>query len=237
LNSEPEGQPCDAEAARLLPWYLTGRLAADESARVAQHVEHCATCRDDLLGQRTLRERVRAEATVEMAPQAGLAATLARIDELDRELDRSGGEAPRASVQRAAGGQLAGSARRPLRLTQWLAAAVVVQAIGLALVGRALLAHQQPAAVARYQTLASAEPAVQGAAIRAVFAKSMTTEALRTLLRAQHLGIVAGPSEAGVFTLGLEAGGASAEAALRGLRADPMVEFAEPTAAAAAARP
>jgi hypothetical protein len=116
-----------------------------------------------------------------------------------------------------------------------------VQAIGLAFVGRALLqspaggAVEQPAA--GYQTLSSPEPGVPGGRIRAVFARSMSVDALHGLLRSQHLTIVGGPTEAGVFTLGLEAGAASPEAALQGLRADPMVQFAEPTPATGVARP
>jgi hypothetical protein len=124
---------------------------------------------------------------------------------------------------------------------QWLAAAAVVQAIGLALVGRALLQPAGSAAVekpaAAYQTLSLPEPGVPGGQIRAVFARSMSVDALHGLLRAQHLTIVGGPTAAGVFTLGFEAGAANTETALQGLRADPLVQFAEPTPATGVARP
>jgi hypothetical protein len=244
LNTELEGLLCDSEAARLLPWYLTGRLAAAETGRVAQHIDQCAICREDLADQQALRSRMRADGNVEMAPQSGLAATLARIDELDRELGRDHGAAARATAMAPAAAirNEAQPLRRQRRLTRWLAAAVIVQAIGLALSGRALLTQSQgvlpgEAGSADYHTLSSAGPAVSGARIRVVFAPSMTTDALRALLRAQHLEIVAGPSEAGVFTLGLEAGAGSTAAALQVLRADPLVRFSEPAAADALIRP
>lgn len=243
MNTELEGLLCDSEAARLLPWHLTGRLAAAESVRVAQHLEHCAICREDLADQRGLRNRLRAEGSIEYAPQAGLAATLARIDELGRELgaperapERTPEIAPQLAPVAATITPLHGTprlARRAPRLTQWLAAAVVVQAIGLALVGRALLSQPDASrgTAASYQTLSNNEPAAPGARIRAVFAGAMSTEQLRALLRAQRLSIVAGPTEAGVFTLGIEGPARSTEAALEGLRSDPLVQFAEPARA------
>jgi hypothetical protein len=246
LNIDLEGALCDAEAARLLPWYITGRLSPADAERVGQHVGHCAVCREDLADQRALRTRMRAEPSVEIAPQAGLAATLARIDELGRELAPaaapvSGSVTPNVtSIDRAAH-RATQPLRRQARVTQWLAAAAVVQAIGLALVGRALL--QSPANTAAdkpaagYQTLSTPEPAVPGGQIRAVFARTMSVDALHGLLRSQHLVIVGGPTEAGVFTLGLDAGAAGPEAALQGLRADPLVQFAEPTSALGAPRP
>jgi hypothetical protein len=222
MNPETEGSLCDSEAARLLPWYVTGRLAVSDRVRVAGHLVHCAVCRDDLREQQTLRARLKAEGSVELAPQAGLAATLARIDELGREL---GADPAQPAVQLR---RVTPPLQRRMRITQWLAAAVIVQAIGLALVGRALLLKPAVAPGAGYQTLANSGPQVGAARIRAVFAKSMTIEALRTVLRAQHLVIVAGPSEAGVFTLAFETGGGTTRSALQALRADPQLQFAEP---------
>jgi hypothetical protein len=250
LNIDLEGALCDAEAARLLPWYITGRLSQADAERVGQHIEHCAVCREDFADQRALRTRVKADTSVEIAPQAGLAATLARIDELGREMGpaheqhREAAVAPAAAaiipIDRAArrGAQ---PLRRQQRVTQWLAAAAVVQAIGLAMVGRALLQApgNTPAdkPVAGYETLSSPEAPAPVGQIRAVFARSMSVDALHGLLRGQHLTIVGGPTEAGVFTLGFEAGAVRPAAALQALRADPQVQFAEPTSAAGSARP
>jgi len=110
MDGDMPAAACDSEAARLLPWHLTGRLAAADAARVAQHLGQCATCRADYESQRALRERLRDDGPLEYAPQAGLAATLARIDELGREL-----AAPARASSSPAGVELPAPARRAAR--------------------------------------------------------------------------------------------------------------------------
>jgi anti-sigma factor RsiW len=224
VNNDQEGGICDAEAARLLPWFVNGRLGAADAERVAQHLEHCAICRADLEEQRSVRAALKADGPVEYAPQAGLARTLARIDELTRDAAPAHGTGHAARALQPA--------RRRYGVTQWLTAAVIVQAIGLGVLGSAYLAR--PAgdrADARYQTLSAPVPTASGPHIRAVFSASMKIGELKQLLAAQHLLIVAGPTDAGVFTLGVTDAAVDQErleALLAGLRADPQVLFAEP---------
>jgi hypothetical protein len=223
---------CDSEAARLLPWLVTGRLSEGDAARVNRHLEECAICRADVGEQRDLRSALRTEGPVEFAPQAGLAATLARIDELARDVD------PPVAASRP--GRESVAPRRP-GMTQWLAAAVVVQAVGLGVLAAAFL-HGAPTAraPADYETLSSPTAIASAPLIRAVFDTSMTVGELKTLLTSQHLSIVGGPTEAGVLTLGAAdsaVGAARLDASLAGLRANPHVLFAEPVAAARAKVP
>jgi len=224
VSDDHEGGICDAEAARLLPWLVNGRLCGADAERVTQHLEHCAICRADLAEQRSLRAALKADGPVEYAPQAGLARTLARVDELTRDAAPAHGDGP--------AGREWEPARRRLGVTQWLTAAVIVQAIGLGVLGSAYLAR--PAnnrSDARYQTLSSPVPVASGPRIRAVFSASMQIGQLKRLLDAHRLLIVAGPTDAGVFTLGVAdaaAGQERLEASLAGLRADPHVLFAEP---------
>jgi hypothetical protein len=226
VTIDVDGHVCDAEAARLLPWLVTDRLSAADAERVTAHVEHCEICRADLADQRALRATMRSASAVEYAPQAGLAKTMARIDELARE--------PAAGPDVAATDRHARSRRPQFGVTQWLTAAVILQAIGLGAIGGSYLVRQ-PAdrGKAAYETLSTPAAVTSGARIRAVFAEGMTIARLKELLAAQHLVIVSGPSEAGVFTLG------STEVApdrdrrdlpLAALRADPSVLFAEPLA-------
>jgi anti-sigma factor RsiW len=218
-----DGHVCEAEAARLLPWFVSGRLSAADTGRVAQHLEHCEICRDDVVEQRALRATLRTGESVEYAPQAGLAKTLARIDELTRE-----SPTPIESPQDARNRD---SRRHRLGLTQWLTAAVVVQAIGLGAIGGSYLSRQGEGAQAGFETRSTPPPPVPAARIRAVFAEAMTVSQLKALLAMQHLLIVAGPTEAGVFTLGVTDGASGPDhwsAPLAGLRADPHVLFAEP---------
>jgi len=224
VSIDIESAACDSEAARLLPWFVTGTLSAADSERVTRHLEHCRICAADLAHERTLRATLKADGPVEYAPQAGLARTLARIDELTREM-------PPAPAEIATARE-----RTPLRkrstATRWLAAAAIVQAVGLGVLGAAVLSRPATErAAAGYQTLSAPAPAATGARIRVVFTRSTTIGELTTLLGTQRLLIIAGPSAAGVFTLGATdttLGRDALDALLAGLRADPHVLFAEP---------
>lgn len=224
MSTDLEGGVCDSEAARLLPWLVNGRLSAADAARVTQHLAHCRICSADLEEQRSVCALLKANGPVEFGPQAGLARTLARIDELERDMTPVAGasDVPREARR----------ARRRIGLTQWLTAAVIVQAIGLGVLGASYLSRPASGrADARYATLSSPSPVASGPHIRVVFAGSMTVSALRQLLAAQHLQFIAGPTEAGVFTLGVQQDSPQSgrlETSLVGLRRDPRVLFAEP---------
>jgi hypothetical protein len=241
VNAQDGLPACESEASRLLPWFVTGRLAADDQQRVARHLEQCALCRADLEQQRSLRALIRAEPTVELAPQAGLARTLGRIDELERELARE----PAGAVPVLAPGNVPAFAQAAAPTgartvaPRWLLAAVVVQALLLCGLGaRALLGSRTPPAT--YQTLSTADPAAVGARVRVVFDAAMPVGELHELLANRGLLLVDGPSEAGVFTLRpLRDSGIDIDAAARALRADHRVLFAESVGAvgAGATRP
>jgi anti-sigma factor RsiW len=223
VSIDLEGARCDEEAARLLPWYVSGRLPPAEHERVARHLEHCAICRDDVSHERGVRGLLRGDAPVEYAPQAGLAKTLARIDELGREAPT-----PVAPAARTVFG-----APRRTHAVRWLSAAVLVQALGLGLLGGAFVARKSAdAAAPRYVTMSSpASTVAPGAHIRAVFTPSTTLGELKALLAAQQLTIVRGPSEAGAYTLGSidpRSAASRLDPTIGALRADSRVLFVEP---------
>ena len=221
MSVDLEGARCDEESARLLPWYVTGRLSAADVERVSNHLQHCAICRKDAAHERAVRELLKADALVEYAPQAGLAKTLSRIDELGRDAPPAG----RLSIPDKA-------ARRGTGAVRWLAAAVVVQAVALGWLGASL--RDRPAAsapVGKYQTLSTdPETAAPGPHIRAVFAPGMTLSELKSLLTAHHLIVIRGPSDAGAYTLASADAriGAGLDASVAALRSDARVLFVEP---------
>jgi hypothetical protein len=82
-----------------------------------------------------------------------------------------------------------------------------------------------------YRTLTAPAAQTQAAALRVVFTPDITLAELQELLREHGLRVLAGPSEAGLFTLSLRAPQATTSdrgPMLARLRADARVRFAEP---------
>jgi anti-sigma-K factor RskA len=218
VTGDTDATGCEDEAARLLPWYVVGRLSAGDAERVERHLERCAICRDDLTHERELRTLMKSDVRVEYAPHGGLAKTLARIDEAASGTVAAGPAAPPAGHS---------------RLTRWLTAAVVVQAVGLGTLGALLLERPAPApGGARYTTLAASRPTLPpGPRIRVVFAPTTTLAELRSVLAGQSLSIVQGPSAAGAFTLASAAPGfdrGRLDTTIAALRGDARLVFVEP---------
>jgi hypothetical protein len=228
---------CDSESARLLPWLVTGQLAADEAARVEAHVNTCPLCRADLEQQRNLRDCLRADDRVEYSPQPSLQRLMSRIDELDRELPAAASAGHGGTGAPVAGASSAGTQRwAPAR---WLVAALIVQTMGLGLLSTLLWGRSPLVAngTATYQTLTTPPALVDGATVprlRVVFAPATPVDAMASLLRGVHASIVSGPTDAGAYALALAPSHSSIEASLAQLRADPRVVFAEPIVAATA---
>jgi len=214
---------CDDEAMRLLPWYVTARLNAEDTRRVTRHLERCAICREDVTQERALRALLKSASSLEYAPQPGLAKTLARIGQLEREAPLAAPSAVRHAPVRT----------HRFGAAHWLAAAALVQAVALGAMGTSLLHHSaQREREPRYTTMSSAAaPVAPGSRIRVVFSPSMSLGALQTLLAQYALTLVRGPSDAGAYTVAFTDSRAAAERlnpTVAALRRDARVMFAEP---------
>jgi anti-sigma factor RsiW len=236
MSARDPAPDCADEAALLLPWFVNGTLDGTDTRRVAAHLEHCPACRADVARLETVRTLLRSPAQVEYAPQAGLRRLLGRIDE-DERRTRQRPLPPGAdpAPPRAAPGTRRHRFIRPGAL-RWLAAATLAQAVAIVAIVAVVAsgALRPPATDAPYRTLTAV--ADEGPRLRAVFAPAMTVAELQELLRANQLVAVAGPSDAGVFTLALRVPTATADvqaAVVTRLRADPRVRFAELQATAA----
>jgi hypothetical protein len=189
----------------LIPWVVNGRASDAEQRAVLAHVEDCTECRDELARHRELHSQMRGTDDVIAAPNASWQALLAQIDK-----------------------QSTAEAASPHRIKRrWLIAAVWVQAVAIAGLAGAVFtssALREPA----YTTLSTPQALDQRAAVRVVFAPTATLNDINQLLHLVECDIIAGPSEAGVFTLAT-AEGKDVHGIIAKLREHSEVLFAEPS--------
>jgi hypothetical protein len=211
-----------AEAWALLPWLANGRIAADDREWVEAHVGGCAECRAELAAQRMVASNMSREAEQPVAAneeQKSFNKLWARIEAAE-------------SATTPATGTLGGGSRAS-RTVRWLAAAVVVQAVGLGVLGFGAL-RGDPAHGGEIVTVATPEPRLNAPAVRIVFSPQASIDTVNTLLVHQGLSIVSGPGIHGNFTAELStdavASGASAESVAQVMSKDPNVTFAQPVA-------
>ncbi len=218
------------ECWNLLPWIANESAAAKDLARVEEHLRDCRECQEELSFQRQLREAIRSEEAIVLAPQTSLQKLMQRIDSV-ADMDDEHEVAPAAAEPVVA-------RREPARL-RWLPIAAAVQGIAIAGLLAALWSQSRDElAAGRYSVLTTPTAAVAGGpVIRVVFGGNVALDDMNRVLRSIDAQIIAGPSEAGVYTLGLASGAADksgVEKAIAQLRADGRVMFAEPAVASEA---
>jgi hypothetical protein len=203
-----------------LPWVLNGSATAEQQRLVAGHLPHCADCRAEYAHQQDVLRAVSAPPT-DNAPdaEAGLRQLFARIDDEDAQAAQEVAAPP--PRRRAANGPL----------TYALAACVLVQAVGLGLMGLNLA--QRDGTQAGYQTLSQPSPAAaRVATVRVVPDPGMPLADWDALLRQHRLRVVDGPNRVGAYALAPAAGESPPPAGwLEQLRAAPGVRLAEPIGA------
>ena len=211
------------ECWNLLPWIANESAATKDVARVEAHLRECRECQEELEFQRQLRNAIRAEDAVVLAPQTSLQKLMQRIDTVE-DIEAEPEATPAAVV--------ALPRRKPALWSRWLPIAAAVQGIVIAgLLAALWMQSSDTLNDARYTMLLSPEkPVAHGQVIRVVFAGDVALDDMNRVLRSIDAQVIAGPSEAGVYTLSLAAG-AQAESevnqALTQLRADSHVRFAE----------
>ena len=193
-------------AFELLPWLVNGTLAGTEREAVEAHARACIACRRELKEQQRLYAAVRARRTADVSAEAGFEA-------LDGELDAAAG---RWRVRYATVAPFA------------IAAAAGIAVLAL-LVWFTPLPEMDPKV---YSTLATSS-ASDGLLLDVVFAEETTSAEMQQLLDGIGGDIVAGPSNAGRYTVRVRGQGDDAQlrALLDALTADSRVRFAGPALA------
>lgn len=204
------------ETWALMPWLANDSATPAQQERARAHLRVCADCRAELAREQRLA-RAMAQPTAP-APdlERGLHSLMRRLDVEDPA------PALHGRWRMLAGARLGLGAVAALGLAQLL----LVGALALWWLNGGLPAA---ADAAPYRTLTQPDRApADGERWRVVFQEQHTLAELQDLLRTHGLTIVAGPSEAGVFTLAASLPPlADADALAARLRQSPLVRFAE----------
>jgi len=213
-----------AEAWALLPWLANGRIAPEDREWVEAHVQTCAECRAELAAQRMVASHVTRE-EAGSPPQAG-SDEQRSFNKLWARIEA----AESASIPITGTGAAVGTTRSS-RTVRWLAAAVVVQALGLGALGLAFNNSDNAAGKPSFTTVTREETRLLAPAVTVVFAPNTPINTVNTMLGHQGLSIVAGPGLEGNFKAELSpdavASGATAESVVAVLKKDPNVTFAD----------
>lgn len=214
-HSERQRRVQHRESWELLPWLVNGSLGEAQAQRLQDHLRQCAECRREHEAQLSLQQQVRREESVLYAPHASLRKLMTRIEQGESAPVRESSRPP---------------APRIARRMRWLIFAVAAEALGVVVLIGALSWQVDSDRAPHYSTLSSSQAILpQGPAARVVFAPSLSLAELGELLRSYNAQVVAGPSDAGVYTLAFPAARGQEEvaAAITRLRANPEVRFAE----------
>ena len=203
----------------LIPWLVNGTASPVERALADAHLAICADCRDEYAFQARLGAGLAVDVVVDVPLQPPLDRLLARID-----VEEAGTVArpPQARPQLA-------------RMTRILAAAVIVQAIGLAALGSWALEQSRSADEAPYRTLSAPAVAVPEATIRFVPSPELSVGQMQRLLADNGLRVATANEGGTIFALAPSAPAHSAASAstsemVARLRAAAGVLLAEPIA-------
>jgi hypothetical protein len=200
------GREC-GRAWEAMPWVLQDSAPQEQTEWLMSHLADCDGCRAEFEQQKRLRLAMSLPADVSIDPELGLRRLLARID----------APALVTAPARAAGGSW---------LTRALVAAVLIQAVGLGMLGARFWAEGTPQPV--YRTLSQDAAPMPAGAIHVVPDNDMKLADWNTLLRSMQLQVIGGPNDVGAYTV-MPAGGAAASTqAVQHLRAAHGIRLAEP---------
>ena len=223
-----------ARAHELLTWQVNGRIAGADAQWLDAHLTACAACRAELAAERRIRDALVREPTVEFAPQASFNRLWSRIeaDSLDEpsvphEMAPAAAPVVEPVQTLVAATSRGATAKRRL----WVRVALSAQAAAILLLCGVLWFGPARAPAPAYRTVtdSAAAPASSQPVIKAIFDDQVRLADVKEILGAAGLVVASGPTEAGVYTLSAPetVSAATMQSALKRLRADPRIRFAE----------
>jgi len=191
-----------------MPWVLQNNATRELSEWLMEHTAICEACRGEYVQQNRLRLALTLPSDIPIDVNQGLKRLMARID------------APASQ-------ELPGRSRAGNWVTRALVAAVLVQAVGIGVLGTMLWSEGNNPP---YSTLSQASGA-PATGIRVVPDATMKVAEWNTLLRTLHLQVMDGPNDVGAYTVVPMGSTATAQDTLKQLRASHGIRLAEPVAA------
>jgi hypothetical protein len=198
----------------LIPWLVNSTASAVERALADAHLAVCVDCRDEYAFQARLGAGLAVDVATDAPLQPALDRLLARIDAEEAGVD---------------------AVQLPPRLqrTRILAAAVIVQAIGLAALGGWVIERNRSVNDAPYRTLSAPTVDVPEATIRFVPSPELSVGQLQRLLADNGLRVARANEGGTIFALAPATSTqptVSTDDAIARLRATAGVLLAEPIA-------
>jgi hypothetical protein len=194
-----------AQAWEAMPWVLQDSASPEQSAWLTDHLAQCEACRQEFAQQSQLRLALALPTDIQLDPEAGLKRLLGRIDAADTEETHT-------------------HVRTGTWFTRALVAAVLVQALGIGVLGVKLWSED---AAQPYHTLSQAAPPAVPGAIHVVPDAGMKLADWNTLLHSLQLQVVGGPNDVGAYTV-VPAHAPATQDTLQQLRATHGIRLAEP---------
>lgn len=198
------GKDC-TRAWEIMPWVLQASAPSEQREWLMHHLAQCESCSTEFTQQSRLRSALTLPADIPVDVDTGFKHLLERLDTPEP-------------------GTLPARLRSGSRLTKALAVAVLVQAIGIGVLGARLWSDEVP----QYRTLSQPALLEPAGAIRVAPAASMTLADWDKLLHDFDLRVVDGPNEVGAYTVVAKRSPATSARLLRELRASRGIRLVEP---------
>ncbi|SFS19974.1 hypothetical protein SAMN05216570_4213 [Dyella sp. OK004] len=202
------GKDC-ARAWEAMPWALQENNPQGQHEWLMEHLAQCESCRAEFEQQSRLRMAISLPSDVPVDVEAGLRRLMSRLDTTDAD-------------------DMPTRARPTSWVTRALVAAVLVQAVGIGVLGARLWSEQE--AHQPYRTLSQNAPPAAPGAIHVVPDATMKLADWNALLHELQLQVTRGPNAVGAYTVVPANGASSSPDTLRKLRASRGIRLAEPVA-------
>ena len=197
--------PLHRQSWDLIPWLVNETLDDAQREIIETHLSQCVDCREELAFQRSVHAGIAEDGyTTEVAAPIALSRLFERIDAEDEGMPGGHGFDPlQADVARPI--TAAKHGERRLRISRLLAAAVIVEAIGLVGLGTILAVQRNAASSAsEFVTLSAARQPVADASIRLVPSPTLSVGNLQSILGEAGLRIVDSNAGGTILTLGFD---------------------------------